>query len=193
MKFIPHLALIPLLSLAVSQQAHADEFHFGSAAKAAKMTEDSEPDMVRGVLIEREGRNLVIRVVGGVISVPQSLVYKIVSDDLTENDIVNEEIATAEILAEANGYRLQFQANEAAERLARTREARHREAELQRAHAESRVHHPADHGLSYDPIIHRSVGSMLDFVVSGYIQQELGGHIRRHVQRSIRKLRRNHY
>ena len=192
MKFIPHLALIPLLSLAVSQQARADEFHFGTAERAAKMVEGSNPDMVRGVLIEQRGNNLVIRVVGGEISVPRSLVYKIVKDDLSVADIGAEEVANEGRLADANARRLDNQTEEAAKRLARIREARRHQAELDAADAKRAAHQPADRGRSYDPIIHRSIGPVLDHVVSGFIRKDYGGHLRRYVQRSMRELRRYH-
>jgi len=192
MKFIPHLVLIPMLSLAVSQQARADEFHFGSAETAAKMVKGSSPDMVHGFLIKQDGNNLVIRVVGGTISVPRSLVYKIVKDSLSVADIEEQEAATKEVLAEANTLRLEYQADEAAERLARLRENTRQRIELDAAQAEEAPQHPADRGLLYDPIIHRSIGPMLDYVVTSYIQKEFGGQIRRHVQRSLRRLRKNH-
>ncbi|MHC5062525.1 MAG: hypothetical protein ACYTG5_00965 [Planctomycetota bacterium] len=190
MKPVLKLALIPLLSLAIGHELKADEFHFGSAEAAAKMAEGSNPDMVRGVLLRREGNMLVIRIVGGEISVPRSSVYKIVNDDLSVADIVDFEMASAQQLAESNHARLMRQADEAAERLGRIRDARAREAELDAARAESYEEVEVTAPSTFDPIIGIDTGSADDFATSLAMQKELGGYIRRHIQRSMRSLRR---
>lgn len=184
------LALIPLLSLAFGQSLKADEFHFGSADAASKMAEGSNADMIRGVLQRREGNMLVIRIVGGEIMVPRSSVYKIVNDDLSVADIVDYEMASAQQLAEANQARLKQQADEAAERLGRIRDARAREAELDSARTINVEEMEFSAPSSFDPIIGIDTGSEGDFAASLAMQKELGGYLRRHIQRSMRSLRR---
>lgn len=190
MKPVFHLALVPLLSLAFGQDIKADEFHFGSAETASKMAEGSSPDMLRGVLLRREGNMLVIRIVGGEITVPRSSIYKIVNDDLSVANIVDFEMASAQQLAEANQARLEWQADEAAERLTRTRDARAREAELEEERAREFEEVEIDVPSTFDPILDIAGGSSADFVMGQAIQTELGGYIRRSIQRSMRSLRR---
>jgi hypothetical protein len=109
---LPRLAALCVACLALPQIASADRFYFGSAETEEKMVAGT-PDYVEGVLLRKEEGNLVIRVQGGEISVPESSVYKIEADALTVDAIAQREKDAAPRLAEANERRREVQAAEA--------------------------------------------------------------------------------
>ena len=63
--------------------AHADKFYLGSADDAAKMAEDSSPNMISGVLLKEDDTFYTLRVEGGEMQLQKALVYKVEKDTLT--------------------------------------------------------------------------------------------------------------
>ncbi|MBK8975329.1 MAG: hypothetical protein IPM29_05345 [Planctomycetes bacterium] len=183
--------LLPALCAALcASAAHADRFHLGPADRAEQMTA-GEPDIVEGVLLREEDGRYVIRVVGGEIQIAKALVREIERDDLTVEEIERREQAARGSLAEANAERESRQALAQAERMERIREVRAAEASARRTAAQ-----PAEASVpplprqAYDPVlgIVRPVPNGPDaFVVNRLIQSELGGEMRRALQRQRRR------
>lgn len=149
---LTRLALLLAAGLGLSQPALADRFYFGDAQTESKI-EDGTADYVDGVLVHAEDGMFTIRVVGGVLEIPETMVYKIERDMLTVKAIQSREQDQAEELARANASRQAWQAERDRARRERA-EARRAleeiEAELAEEEAEPEAPAPA-----YDPIIRR--------------------------------------
>jgi hypothetical protein len=167
---------------ALAGTARADRFHLTPPDRAGKMTE-GEADVVRGVLVGEEDGLLVIRVEGGVMRLPKGSVHRIEKDDLTTEAIEQAEAARAEELAAANRARRVLVASEREQRARlRANQAALREATARReVEVVEAVEAPAP---VYDPVLHVVVPARAD---AGAIRKELGGLIRRDLQKNARR------
>jgi hypothetical protein len=168
--------------LALAGTARADRFHLSPPERAGKMTQ-GEADVIEGVLLSEEDGLLVIRVEGGVMRLPKDSVHRIEKDDLTAETIEQREASRADELAAANRARRQLVAAEREQR-AKLRSGR---AALREA-AATRTAQPVEAAeapaLIYDPVLHVVVPAEAD---AGAIQKELGGLIRRDLQKNARR------
>ena len=78
---LTRLALALLATWSCNADARADRFYFGCAETEQRMTTGC--DSIEGVLVKNEAGVMEIRVVGGTITVPESMVYKVDRDLLT--------------------------------------------------------------------------------------------------------------
>ncbi len=183
---ITRLVLASLCGLCFTPAAMADKFHCGSAETAKQMT-DGSADIIEGVLLEEKDGFYVIRIEGGEIRMAKSSVYKVEKDGLTVAQIEQSEKAAATTLAEANMNRNQVQAADAAARRESMRAVQAADAAMSTDEA-AVVEGPVP--ASYDPIIRRVVPNS-GSVINGYLQKELGGYIRRDMQRKLRQVRKH--
>ncbi len=168
------------LTLGICTPAAADRFHF-----SAPDAEEMQQRIIEGVLLKEENGNYVIRVEGGEITVPKSTVQKIEKDGLTVAKLEEREKNAREALAQANLEREAARRAEATVRENLRESARAAEASASRA---SEVVEETAGVAIYDPVIGRV--SPIDMAVEHEIRRELGGHIRRAVQRELRQVRR---
>lgn len=154
---IAKIAPAALAAALIAPAAPADEFYVGSEETAAKMTEDSSPDVIVGVLVDEDETFYHLRVEGGEMQLAKSLVYKVVEDDLTVARIEEAEAAAAERLAQANEERHQILA--ASARRIEQLQARAAEASARRAEEEAAGAAVTDAAYvpaplpSYDPVV----------------------------------------
>jgi hypothetical protein len=168
--------------LAFAGTARADRFHLTSTEKAQKMAE-GEADVIEGALVDEEDGLLVIRVEGGVLRLPKASVHRIEKTELSVEDIEAKEEAKAGELKAANRTRRELVANERELRArlrasqSQVREASaSREVELVEAMVETRP--------VYDPVLHVVAPPK----ASQYeVEKELGGLIRRDLQKNARR------
>jgi hypothetical protein len=173
------MSLLALCSL--SPLARADRFHLGAESTAEKMVE-GEPDVLVGVLLGEEGGFYVIRIEGGEVRIPKASVRKIEKDDLSADAIAEREAEQSAYLAEANALRADMVAAEASARRSRVRDTRAMEASAVRE-AGAPLPAPAL-GPVYDPILHVSYPAGANTYL---VQKELGGVIRRQIQKETRE------
>ncbi len=178
-----HICLAIALA-SIAGHANADLFHFGSAKDSAQTAEGSRADVIEGVLLRKEEGLYVIRIEGGVVTVPVSSVHKIEKTELSIVDIENREQRTAGHLVTANEIRRERLLTAAAEAAARRNQARVREASLTPPGAdpdEKRLTVNVDfQGLlpnyifkAYDPVLRRANLSGLATVVREYLRSEV--------------------
>lgn len=172
-----------VLALSFGTPALADKFHF-SKPDAPPM----EARILEGVLLEETDLAYRIRVEGGELTIPKALVQKVEKDGLTVAQLEQREKDAREMLAQANqDRRAALRAESAAMDLMRA-SAQAAEASMARADARVEEATATSSAVVFDPVIGRSyaIGS----VVENEIRRELGGQVRRVIQRQLRVVRR---
>ena len=169
-----------LLALALGTPALADKFHFSPPDADAMRAR-----ILVGVLIEETDSDYVIRVEGGQVTLPKSLVTKVERDGLTVAQLEGRERDSREALAQANQRRIASQRAAAAVLETSRRETLAAEASASRENVDTAT---PTYVEVYDPVLHRSVA--LDSIVESEIRRGLGGLIRRQVERDLRQVRR---
>ncbi len=183
---LPTLALLTL-----APAASADKFYLGSAEDAAKSS--GSPRAIQGVLLEDDEESYTIRIEGGLVTIPRSLVYKIEKDGVTIADLENVENRQRESLAAADDARIAIQAAEREAREERLREIRQAEEDARIAaeqayYDESRLNGGYDVPV-YDPVLDVATGHQPWFM-QDLIRQELGGFIRLELRKIHQQLQR---
>ncbi len=126
---LPRPSLLILASCALCGLARADKFYLRT--EGADAIGNARP-YIEGVLIRSVDSVYEIRIEGGEITVPKSLIVKIEKDDLTVEKLVEREENKAQRLRDADTRRREVMAAEAVAR----REARARAAEQEAAERE---------------------------------------------------------
>ena len=103
----PFPALLGLLL--ASAPARAETFWLAAPQDAAAAEPGSAPPTLRGVLLAEEDGVYVIRVVGGSVRIPKSLVFRVDEDDWTMATVAAAEAAAAPAGLLANQQRRQEQ------------------------------------------------------------------------------------
>ena len=176
------LILSTLALLTLAPAASADKFYLGSAEEAEKTS--GSPRAIQGVLLEDAEESYTIRIEGGLVTIPKSLVYKIEKDGVTIQDLENVENRLRESLAAADDARIEIQAAEREARAERLREIREEQERID--YDESQINGSDYDAPVYDPVLDVATGQ--PWFMQDLIRQELGGFIRLELRKIHQRL-----